>query len=327
MTKLRMSFAGRDYDRTRALIDGRVSPNGIDLVYLIMEDPDTIFRRMIEYEEFDSSELSLSTYIAIRSREDTRFTAIPVFPSRRFRHGYILQNVNSAIKEPRDLIGKKVGTIEWDQTAGVWMRGILQHFYDVPLEKINWVRFRQERYSSVKPKKFNIETTADYTPETAEDRAGEALSTGKIDVLLTARIPEIFYLEHSNIKRMFGNWSEAEAEYFRKTKNFPIMHTVVVRTPVYQRDPWIARSFLDAFRDAKKIGYRHIEGSGDRVSLAWGREALEKQMAVMGRDPYPYNFADNKKHIETLIEYMLEQEIITKKLEPEKLFAPNTLDA
>jgi len=322
-----MSFGGRDYDRTRALIDGTVVPTGVDLNYLVMDDPDYIFRRMIDWEDFDASELSLSTYCAMRAYGDSRFIAIPVFPSRRFRHSYFLCNTNSRINEPADLVGKRVGLMEWDQTAVVWMKGILQHYYDIHLEKINWVKFRQERYAKIKPKKFKIETTSDVTSTTAEDRGGEALAAGEIDALLTARIPEIFYKENSNIKRLFGNYVEAEEEYYKKTKIFPIMHTVVIRAPIHDKDPWIARSLLDAFREAKKIGYKYLEGSGDRVSLAWGRYALEKQMFVMGRDPYPYNFEDNKKVIETLIQYQIEQEIVEKSTEPETLFTRNTLGA
>ncbi len=327
-TNLFLTYAGRNYDRTTPLIDGRVKPVGVSLNYLIIEpDPDEIFRRMISYHEFHASELSLSSYITLRTQGDTSFVGIPVFPSRVFRHSFIFCNKRSGINEPRDLIGKKVGILEWQQTAVVWVKGMLQHEYDIPLEKIRWVRFRPERYKMKPPRKFTIEDTPESDPRTSVERFGRALEDGTIDALFAARVPKEFY-QGDRIKRLFDDWVDVEKEYYRKTCIFPIMHVVVLRDDVYKPHPWVARSLIDAFTEAKKIAYHTMkEQSGDRTSYVWARKVLEEQLAVIGSDPYPYNVKDNRKLIETLMEYQIEQEIIDHKIPVEELFAPNTIDS
>ena len=324
MNKLQLVFAGRDYDRTRALIDGRIVPDGIDLNYLVMEDPEVIFRRMLDWQEFDSCEFSLSTYISLRANRDSRFVAIPVFPSRLFRHSFIFCNIDVGISKPADLIGKKVGLMEWQQTSAVWIKGILQDEYGVPLEKIRWIRFKGERHSLSNLKRFNVEPAADLNPETADERAGKALEAGEIDALIVARPPPTFRTG-KKIKRMFDDPVEEESKYFSKTGIFPIMHTVVLKSDIYDKNQWVGPSLMDAFKRAKEIGYRYVEASGDRMGAVWVKNLLERQFKVMGRDIYSYGLSENHKTIDTLIRYQLEQEIIDKTIEPEKVFAPNTI--
>ncbi|MDA4124656.1 MAG: ABC transporter substrate-binding protein [Thaumarchaeota archaeon] len=319
MTKLSLTYAGRDYDRTHALIDGKVRPKDTELRYIVVEDPDQIFRRMISHKEFDSCEFSLSSYLASRSAGDESYVALPVFPSRVFRHSYIFCNTEAKISEPADLVGAKVGIPEWQQTASIWIKGILQHEYDVPIRLIDWVRFRGERYPMKRVRKFKILEAPDLTPETSMERAGVALEKGEIDALISSRPPAGLY-NGKRTRRLFVEWKAEEERYFKRTGIFPIMHTVVLQRQVYEKNPWVAKSLFDAFQTSKESGYRYLEDHGDKISLAWARSALEEQRALMGPDPYPYGLGDNRKTISTFMEYQREQEVIARTVRLDDVF-------
>ncbi len=299
-------------------------PKGIDLNYLVMEDPELIFRNMLERGEYDSSEFSLSTYISLRANGDSRFTAIPVFPSRLFRHSFIFCNVDSKINSPTDLVGKKVGLMEWQQSSAVWIKGLLQDEYGVAIEKIRWIIFKGERDSKSKLKKFTVKQVPDLNPETADQRAAMSLELGEIDALIAAR-PPVTLRTGKKVKRLFDDPVSEETKYFLKTGIFPIMHTVVVRTKIYERDKWIGPSLIDAFNQAKEIGYKYLEASGDRIGAVWFKSTLEVQNKIMGRDIYPYNLPENRRALTTLIRYQVEQELIEKAVEPDELFAGNAV--
>lgn len=314
MTKAFLTFAGRDYDRTRAIIDGRVSPKGVDLNYLAIDNPDEIFRRMLHNEEFDASELSLSSYMLARSKGRTSLMAIPVFPSRIFRHGYIFCNSDAGIREPRDLIGKKIGISEWQQTAGVWMRGMLQHEYDIPLNKIRWVRQREERQDFPGISSFTI----DQLPKGSDINA--MLISGEIDASMGAVIPRAIQERSPKLKRLFPDYQRLEVDYYKKTNLFPIMHTVVIRAALLKTNPWIAESLITAFNEAKEIAYQTIRTSGDKVSYVWAKSLLDEQYQVLGEDPYPYTLAQNRKTLETLMQYQVEQGILAEPMKLDDIF-------
>jgi 4,5-dihydroxyphthalate decarboxylase len=314
-----LTYAGRDYDRTHALIDHKVEPENVDLHYVQIEDPDQLFRRMISHKEFDSSEFSLSSYTVSRSAGDESLIAIPVFPSRLFRHSYIFCNSESGIEGPQDIVGKKVGLFEWQQSAATWIKGILQHEYDVPIQKVKWVRFRNERYAIGNPRKFEILSAPDLSAETSVDRAGLALEGGEIDALITSRPPRGLY-EGRKIRRLFRDWQREEKEFYSRTKLFPIMHTVVVKREILDQNSWVGRSLLNAFQSSKEVAYEYNATHGDKLSLPWARALLEEQMALMGADPYPYGVEANRRAIETFMSYQVEQEIIPKVLDVAGLF-------
>jgi 4,5-dihydroxyphthalate decarboxylase len=307
------------------LIDRRVVPEGIDLKYQVLEDPELIFRNMLERGEYDSCEFSLSTYISLLAKGDSRFVALPIFPSRLFRHSFIFCNVDSRISKPTDLVGKKVGLMEWQQTSAVWIKGILQDEYSVPIEKIKWIAFKGERDSHfTRLKKFKVELTSDLNPETADRRAADAIEAGEIDGLIVARAP-VTFRTGKKVKRLFEDPISEEIKFYQKTGIFPIMHTVVVKSEIYRGNEWIGPSLVDAFNRAKEIGYKYLEATGDRVGAVWVKNILETQNKVMGRDIYPYNLEQNRKVIDTLIRYQFEQEIIEKPIDAKELFAENTV--
>jgi 4,5-dihydroxyphthalate decarboxylase len=319
MSKLRLTFACGPYDRTQSLRDGTLAPEGIDLVYLSLQ-PAEIFWRMLQYREFDASEMSLSNYTTLVSQGDAPFIAIPAFPSRVFRHGYFFINTDSGIRQPGDLKGKRGGVPEYSMTAAVYMRGLLEHDYGVKPSDVSWVQGRADRLGHKLPADIRL-TQA---PPGAE--LGDLLERGEIDFLMTANNPLSFRRGAPNVKRLFPNYVEAEKDYFRRTRIYPIMHTVVIRRDIYERDPWVALSLYKALCAAKDRCYHVLAEAGSpKVSSAWLQPLLEEERAIIGPDWYPYGIAQNRPSIEALLQYAHEHGLTTRRVKLEELFAPSTL--
>ena len=235
MGNLRLTFASGPYDRTMALREGAIRPEGIELNYLTMQ-PAEIFWRMLQYQEFDASEMSLSNYTTLVSGGNAPFIAIPVFPSRVFRHGYFFINTTKGIAHPRDLKGKRGGVPEYSMTAAVYMRGLLQHEYGVKPSDVEWVQGRIDRLGRKLPSDIRL------TQAPAGSELGDLLERGEIDFLMTANNPLAFRRGAPTVRRLFPNYAEEEKAYYRRTRIYPIMHTVVIRRDIYDRDPWVALS-------------------------------------------------------------------------------------
>ncbi len=314
-----LTFACGDYDRTQPLIDGAVKPEGLELNWLVLPHLE-IWTRMLNHYEFDASELSLSSYIIART-QGKPLIAIPVFPARAFRHSYVFVNAKSGIKEPKDLVGKKVALAEFQQTATVWIRGILQHEYGVALDKIHWFTWvKQDRMEIEMPGHYQIQKI----PEGAHP--DELLISGEVDAMICASLFPSLLRGHPNVRRLFENSQEVESAYFKKTGIFPIMHTVAIREQLWHECPWIATSLFKTFQRAKEIAYQRINDvSPYKISLVWFRGPLKEQQEILGNDPWPYGLEKNRKTVETLAQYLHEQGLIKKKPAIEELFAPNTL--
>lgn len=317
MAKVQLTLACGDYDLTRPLIEGVVQPEGIDLIVLPMGSPERHWR-MVRHEEFDVSELSLSSYLLCKAA-GRAFTAIPVFPHRRFRHSYIFCNVHSGIEQPADLAGKKVGLRTLQVTAGVWVRGILASEYGLPLRSIRWYTQDPEDLPIEFPKDFMIERLPEGSnPDTM-------LVEGRLDAVIYPEILPSIARGDSRVRRLFENYKEVEIEYYKKTGIFPIMHTVVIKNSVLARYPWVARNLLKAFTEAKQICFKRMEDPR-RISLAWVRELFEEQRRIMGPDPWPYDLESNRKALETFIGYAHDQGMIPRPFEVEELFVSSTVD-
>ncbi len=255
MSKLRLTFACGPYDRTLALRDGTIQPEGIDLNYIAEQPPD-IFWRMLQFKEFDASEMSLSNYTSLVSTGQSPFIAIPVFPSRVFRHGYFFINPDKGIKSPADLKGKRGGVPEYSMTAAVYMRGLLQHEYGVKPSDVEWVQGRADRLGRKLPADIRL------TQAPAGTELGDMLERGEIDFMMTANNPLAFRRGSPKVKRLFPNYAEVEKDYYRRTKIYPIMHTVVIRQDIYEANPWVALSMYKALCRAKEHAYAHARGHG-----------------------------------------------------------------
>ena len=327
MSKLRLSLGCWNYDRTRGLQDGRIQPDGIDLTYLDMPVEETFFR-MLRHREFDVAEMSLSSYTVSLFKDQKHFIAIPVFPSRFFRHSCIYVNANAGIKEPKDLIGRKIGNPEYQMTAPVWIRGILQDEYQVPVEGQTYYQGGEEEPN--RPEKLKLELPPDIKVAQIgeQDTLAAMLRDGKIDALYTARMPSTYHTGGGRVRRLFENYQEVEQAYFRKTKIFPIMHTVAIKRSVYEKHPWVAMSLYKAFVKSQRETYDDLYVTAAlKAMLPWLTKHVEDARALMGDDYWPYGFAPNRDALATFLRYHHEQGLSKRQLEPEELFAPETLES
>jgi 4,5-dihydroxyphthalate decarboxylase len=325
MGRLRLTIAFWDYDRVRPLMDGRIQPEGIELTPVISRPSETFFR-MLRHQEFDVSELSFSNYTMLRASGDDKFVAIPVFPSRLFRHSCIYVNKKSGIHEPKDLVGKRIGVPEYSMTAAVFARGILLHEYGVEPESIEWFSGTQDGLQ--RPSRIDFElpgVTLHRMP--LEQDMGPMLDSGEIDAIISPNAPRSLERPDPPVRRLFEDYRTAEKAYYAKTGIFPIMHTVVFRREVYEAYPWAATSLYEAFIAAKKWAYAQLaETDALKLTLPWVVAELEETRRIMGDDFWPYGLERNRTSLEALPQFLHEQHLAPRIPKIEELFAPNTLD-
>lgn len=320
---VRLTLACGASDRTWPLMLGDVTPAGIDLTFLRMY-PEEVFWRMTRHAEFEAAEMSMSSYLLRRSRGDERVLAIPVFTSREFRHSCIWVRRDAGIDRPQDLKGKRVGAAEWQLTANVWIRGFLQDDYAIASGDVRW--FLGGLYQPGRIEKVSVEIPGVEVNAIGPDQTlSEMLLEGDIDAVIGPRPPYGFPGPH--IRRLFEDFKSVEQDYFRRTGIFPIMHAIVVRRDVLDKDPWVARSLYDAFCQAKRLATTEL---ADPVvlctSLPWQVAEVEQTRALMGDDYWPYGLEPNRAALETLIRYSCEQGLAAHTMPVESLFASNTLD-
>lgn len=326
MGKIPLTLSCWEYDRTRALQEGRVQVEGVELTYLPLHVEET-FWRMLRYQEFDAAECSMSSYLMSRDRGYPRLIALPVFPSRFFRHSFIFVNTDSGIEGPKDLIGRRVGVPEYQITAAVWIRGILQHDYGVAPEKVKWFTGGAEDAGREEKLKPDLGKDVDIRWIGPDRTLSSMLEQGELDALICAHIPSPFVRRSPKVKRLFANFREVEKDYYRRTKIFPIMHAIVLREEVYEKFPWVAQSLCKAFAESKRICEESLyKYSALKYMLAWSFADVEEQKELFGDAFWPYGLEANRHVLETLIQYSHEQGLIKKLPELKSLFAPNTLE-
>jgi 4,5-dihydroxyphthalate decarboxylase len=323
MASLNLTFACGDYDRTRALEDGSVRADGIELTYLRLPVEETFFR-MLRHREFDAAEMSLSTYVATLDQSPRPFVALPVFTSRMFRHGGIYINADAGIATPSDLCGKSVGSPEFQLTACVWIRGILAEHHGVPIDSVTYYTGGQETPGRIE--KARVQTGLDVRPIPADATLAQMLAEGAIDALYSPRVPST--LRDSRVRRLFADVVGVEKEYFAATGIFPIMHVVVLRREVYERHRWVAQSLYKACRLARDDAYdRLYDSSALRFMEPWLIQQLEESRALLGPDYWSYGLADNHHALEVFLRYHHAQGLSQRRYEPAELFAPETSEA
>jgi 4,5-dihydroxyphthalate decarboxylase len=325
--RLRLTLACWDYDRTRALADGTVRPDGVELLYLTRPVEETFFR-MLRYQEFDASEMSLSSYVASLDRENPPFIAIPAFPSRFFRHSCIFVSARSGIRKPEDLKGKRIGVPEYQMTAPVWIRGILSDDYQVRITDVEHCSGGEEEPGRDEKLKLDLPPGIRLRPIPADKTLSRMLADGEIDALVTARAPSTFRKEPDKVRRLFPDYVELEKAYFRRTRIFPIMHAVVLRREVYEKNRWVARSLYQAFVEAKARAYAlYDQTAALPAMLPWSVAHVEEARREMGDDWWPYGLAPNRHVLDTFLRYHHEQGLSKRRFSPEELFAKETLEA
>lgn len=326
MGRLRVTLGCGDYDRVEPLKDGRVRPEGVDLTFVPLE-PEELFFRMVRYQEFDASELSLASYITGRAQGKEDFIAIPVFPSRMFRHSAIFVHAGAGIEKPEDLKGRRVGVGEYQMTAIVWVKGILSDDYGVKASDIHWFTGGQEQPGREERLPLQLPSDIQLEPIPRDQTLSSMLEKGELDALIAARTPSPFLRGSPKVKRLFKDPMKVEKDYFQRTGTFPIMHTVALRQALYDAEPWLAVSLYKAFNQAQEISWRGLRGApAVRYKLAWLQLYLEQEEEFLGKQAWANGVDHNRKTVETLSRYIVEQGMAKEAPPFEELFASNTLD-
>ncbi|MFQ5994118.1 MAG: ABC transporter substrate-binding protein [Acidiferrobacterales bacterium] len=310
---LRLTLACGDYEIVRALKENTVRPEGIELSLVTDMDAMTRHSKMIRESAFDVCELSMSSYLMARARGQA-LSAIPVFLHRRFRHGFIFVSASSDVSQPRDLIGKKVGVNSFQATANVWIRGILEHEFEVPHKQLHWVVEGREAVA------FNVPEGLTWTRSPPGERVETMLVDGELDAVLHTDVITPMRQRDPRVRRLFENYKKLEIDYYKKTAIFPIMHTTAIKQEIVDRCPWVPVSLLKAFERAKAMAYQRLQDPRI-VPLAWFRTSLEEQEQILGEDPWMYGLgATNRKNLRTLVQYAHEQGLIGQPVSLDELF-------
>ena len=327
MPRLPLTFACGDYDRTRALEEGTIRPDGIELTYLRLPVEETFFR-MMRHREFEVAEMSLSSYVMSLHTDERPFVALPVFTSRQFRHGGIYCHTAAGIEGPEDLRGKRVGTPEYQVTAGVWIRGILADRHDVPFDAVSYVTGGQETPGRIEKARLRLTRPVEIASIGPAQTLSAMLAAGEIDALYTPRIPSPFAAGDPRVRRVFADPIAAEKDYYAATGIFPVMHVVAVRRDVYEAHRWVAQSLYKAMLLAKQEAMAGLyDTSALRFMLPWLAYDLEQAKALMGEDFWSYGLAENRETLATFLRYHEEQGLSPRRLEPEELFATEATES
>ena len=324
--RVALTYGGELYDRTSRLYSGEVSPEGIDFRYLHLEIED-LFWRQGRYGELDAAEYSMGAYLASLEDPAWGFVAIPVFPSRVFRHSAVYVHAGSGIEAPRDLNGRAVGTPEWSMTASLWVRGILGEHYGVDLRSIRWRTGGLAQPGRREKSRVAPRAGFDVRPLEDGDTLNRALLERRIDALVSARPPAAFVEGRPEARRLFADPLAAEEEYFRRTGVFPIMHVVVVRKTLVAEHPWLANNLRNAFEAARKGATARLLDTGVcTTSLVWESAYAAREAALLG-DAFKYGVEENRATLEALCRYGFEQGFTGRLLRPEELFVPSTVSS
>ena len=302
-TKLRLTVACGDYEIVRALKDGAVEADGLELVLLTDMGPRERHWRLARKHEFDVCEENVGAYFMARDQGHP-LTAIPLFMHRRFRHGFVFINTASGIKAPKDLVGKTVGGTNFQPASNIWMRGILEEHYGVPHREITWLVDRSEDVPFDAPPGLRIEM------KKTEKPLSDMLADGDIPAMISPTLPRPFVQGDKRIARLFADYKQVEIDYFRQTGIFPIMHVTTIKREIVEKYPWVPTNLVKAFEAAKQIAYRRV-ANPRMIPLAFVRTAVEEQEEILGRDPWQYGLTPaNRKNLETVLRYTHQQGLI-----------------
>jgi 4,5-dihydroxyphthalate decarboxylase len=323
MAKLRLSFACALYDRMQPLYTGEVQPAGIELNFIPIEEPRPIFDRMSGGLEFDVAEYSSSEFVQRFANNQCPFVAIPVFASRAFRHGFIAINKKSGIAKPKDLEGKRVGVPLYTMTAAIFIRGLLQHEFGVDFEKIHWVQGAVNKAGAhgkptvlplLKPIPIEIDPSGRSLSDLIEARV--------VDATLGTSLPEAIRT-NPDITRLFPNYVEMERDYYKRTGIYPIMHLIAIKKDVYERYPYVATSLYDAFVESKKIALKHMFNlRALRYMTPFLMRDIDEIYEIFNGDPWPYGIEKNRKTLEALVTFLVDQHLIAAPVKVDDLFVP-----
>ncbi len=323
MAKLPLNFACALYDRMQPLYTGEVQAEGIDLNFIPIELPRPIFDRMSGGREFDVAEYSSSEFVQRFAAKECPFVAIPVFPSRTFRHSFISVRAKSGIKTPKDLEGKRVGVPLYTMTAAIFIRGLLQHEYGVDLSKVHWVQGAiNEGGAHGAPTVLPLLKHVPIEVNTSGKSLSDLIEAGEVDATIGTSLPQAIR-KNPDIRRLFPNFRELEKDYYKRTKIYPIMHLVAIRKDVYEKHPFVATSLYNAFNKSKAIALERMKNlRALRYMLPWMTADIDEIYDVFGDDPWPYGIEPNRPTLEALVTYLVDQYLVERPMKVDDLFAP-----
>lgn len=326
MAQLTVSLGCCDYDRTRAIFDGRVGIKGCDVICDPIE-PEEAFHRAFKFQEFDISELSLSSHMIMTSRGENEYVGVPAFVSRLFRHSGIYIRTDRDINRPEDLAGKTIGLPEYQITANVWIRGLLQDEYGVKPVDVHWRSGGLEDPGREERSPLKLPPEIDLQPIPGDRTLSDMLSSGELDAVIGARAPSCYLQGAPNIDRLFSNYREVERDYFTRTNMFPVMHLIGIRKSIAEAHPWLPVNVYNAFVEAKRLCMAELGQIGHLyASLPWGVDDFRQAQELMGEDYWRYGITENQTELEALTRYSFEQGLSARKLAPEELFAEPVRD-
>lgn len=313
---LKLTMTCGPYDRARALIDGTVKPECIDLEILVNKSPGR--HTTFNGKECDVAEYYTGAYIADLHYRSIGYTAIPIFVKRMFRHSYIYINKRAGIGSPADLNGRRIGVQNWLTTTAVWARGLLEDEYGLDLKSVTWIADRVSGVGDWKPPPW---LRVEIVP--LGEKQFDWLAEGKIDAAVTTGTwaPNV----HPDIDFLFPDYADLERSYFQRTGFFPIMHTLLIKTDVLERDPWVAMSLFNAWQESKRNCYEWLQWQRVHQTSLWYRALWEDEQAIAGPDFYLWGFQKTRPEVHKLLEYCYRQGLTTRKFEPEEMFHPSTL--
>lgn len=327
MTDIKLSLACVATDRTRPVLDGRAPIRGVKIAATTGE-PEEIFRQVLREKSFEIAELSMGSHIVTTARGDSSYVGIPVFLSRAFRHSNIFVRTDRGIKRMEDLKGRRVGLPEYQQTAALWIRGILKDQHGVGPEDVTWVVGSQEQPGGTERIALDLPPSIKIERLGPNDTLNALLVSGDIEAIVTPRLPSSYLNKTAPVDRLFPNFQEAEIAFHKRTGFFPIMHCLTVRKDVADAHPWLPLELFHAFAKAKEmamveLGFINVL----RVALPWVAASLAETRAAMGTNYWKYGFAANRDELAAITRYAFADGLANRLVSPEELFHPSTLEA
>lgn len=327
MSKLQLSIAVGNYDRMRPLVDAEVQIDGVDPVFMLQE-PEEIFFRAFRHADYDICELSLSSYAVKTAADTSPYIAVPVFPSRAFRHTSIYVRADRGIDTPADLKGKRIGVPEYQLTANVWVRLFLEEEYGVRPSDVTWVRGGYEDAGRVEKITLKLPDGVRLENAPPGKTISGMLECGEIDALIGPRAPSCFDRGHPQVKYLFADPQASAADWYRRTRLFPIMHTLGIRKELAQRHPWLAGAVTKAFEKSKALALARLsDTSATKITLPFVEEQLRAARTLMGTDYWSYGFAENEHVLDRFLEQHYREGLSSRRLEARELFHPASLES
>lgn len=327
MSSLPISFAVGDYDRNRALFDGRVQIDGVDPVFMRLE-PEEIFFRAFRHQEFDCCEISFSSHVVSVAKGIEQYVAIPAFLSRAFRHSAIYIRTDRGIDRPEDLKDRKIGIAEYQLTANVWARALLEDDHGVKPSDIRWIRGGME--TADRPEKITLDLPADVSiePAPAGKSLNDLLVAGEIDGFVGPRALSCFDAGHPDVGRLFADVGAASRAYYERTKIFPIMHLLGLRKSLAEAHPWLPGALFKAFEQSRQAALKALnDTAAAKVTLPFVEDYIAQAKTLMGANYWSYGVQDNHHVIDNFLDHHHKQGLSERRVTVEELFHPGTLEA